>query len=99
MVANRHFEPTVRIQADRDHRVADRGPYAWIRHPGNAAGICGILGFPLVLGSAVAYAPVLLAAVILVIRTALEDRLLLKKLPGYRDYALTVRWRLVPGLW
>ena len=99
MVVNRHFEPTVRIQSDRDHRVIDRGPYAWMRHPGYAAGIWGLLGFPLVLGSAAIYVPALFAAAVLVVRTVLEDRTLREKLPGYRDYALQVRWRLLPGLW
>jgi protein-S-isoprenylcysteine O-methyltransferase Ste14 len=31
---NRHFEPTVRIQTERGHRVIDTGPYALMRHPG-----------------------------------------------------------------
>src|SRR5262249_21806141 len=33
---NPYFEPTVRIQTDRGHRVVDTGPYAVIRHPGYA---------------------------------------------------------------
>jgi hypothetical protein len=32
-------------------------------------------------------------------RAIAEDRLLLTQLPGYRDYAARVRWRLLPGLW
>ena len=31
---NKFFEPTVRIQTDRGHRVIDTGPYAIVRHPG-----------------------------------------------------------------
>ncbi|WP_338012951.1 isoprenylcysteine carboxylmethyltransferase family protein [Pararhizobium polonicum] len=31
---NRHFEPSVRIQSNRDHHVITTGPYAYIRHPG-----------------------------------------------------------------
>jgi protein-S-isoprenylcysteine O-methyltransferase Ste14 len=37
--------------------------------------------------------------VLLVVRTVLEDRTLLRDLPGYREYAERVRFRLVPGLW
>ena len=33
------------------------------------------------------------------LRTALEDRALQRELPGYREYAARVRWRLVPGVW
>jgi hypothetical protein len=28
-----------------------------------------------------------------------EDRVLFIGLPGYADYAVRVRWRLVPGVW
>jgi len=28
-----------------------------------------------------------------------EDRVLLAELPGYRNYAERVRWRLLPGIW
>ena len=31
---NKFFEPIVRIQTDRGHKVIDIGPYAIIRHPG-----------------------------------------------------------------
>ena len=34
---NKFFEPTVRIQTDRGHRVIDTGPYAIVRHPGYVA--------------------------------------------------------------
>ena len=39
------------------------------------------------------------AAVVLVLRTSWEDRLLRAELPGYDDYSRRVRWRLVPGVW
>jgi len=34
-----------------------------------------------------------------VTRTALEDRTLKDELPGYRDYARRVRYRLIPGIY
>ena len=35
----------------------------------------------------------------LIRRTALEDRMLRQNLAGYGDYARSVRFRLIPGLW
>jgi protein-S-isoprenylcysteine O-methyltransferase Ste14 len=35
----------------------------------------------------------------LLYRAATEDRVLLAELPGYRNYAERVRWRLLPGIW
>ena len=32
-------------------------------------------------------------------RAITEDRVLHTELPGYRDYASRVRWRVVPGIW
>jgi protein-S-isoprenylcysteine O-methyltransferase Ste14 len=34
-----------------------------------------------------------------VVRTALEDAMLRRELPGYAQYATRVGHRLVPGLW
>jgi protein-S-isoprenylcysteine O-methyltransferase Ste14 len=36
---------------------------------------------------------------LLVLRTSLEDRVLQDELPGYRDYARRVRYRLIPAVW
>jgi protein-S-isoprenylcysteine O-methyltransferase Ste14 len=33
------------------------------------------------------------------VRTALEDRTLQAELSGYAEYALRVRFRLIPGVW
>ena len=58
-----------------------------------------ILPSPLLLGSAWAFIPALLAVAGIVIRTALEDRTLQAELPGYAEYTKRVRFRLIPGLW
>lgn len=40
-----------------------------------------------------------LCAILLILRTALEDRSLKAELSGYVDYARQVRYRLLPGVW
>jgi protein-S-isoprenylcysteine O-methyltransferase Ste14 len=40
-----------------------------------------------------------LIAFLFVIRTALEDRMLQAELPGYKEYARGVRYRLLPDVW
>jgi protein-S-isoprenylcysteine O-methyltransferase Ste14 len=59
------------------------------------------MGFslPLGVGSAWALAPASVAAALIIARTALEDRMLQRELPGYVEYARRTRWRLLPGLW
>jgi protein-S-isoprenylcysteine O-methyltransferase Ste14 len=45
------------------------------------------------------FIPAAFALIISVIRTALEDRTLQEELPGYREYARRVRYRLIPGIY
>jgi protein-S-isoprenylcysteine O-methyltransferase Ste14 len=40
-----------------------------------------------------------LCVILIILRTALEDRTLLAELTGYVDYASQVRYRLLPGIW
>ncbi len=99
MIVNPYFEPTVRIQDDRDHHVVTTGPYAIVRHPGYLSGILWLASVPLIFGSLYAFAPFALYTVLVILRTFLEDRTLREELPGYTDYAKKVRHRLFPGIW
>jgi protein-S-isoprenylcysteine O-methyltransferase Ste14 len=96
---NKFFEPSVRIQTDRGHRVIDTGPYGIVRHPGYALSYPLVLGMPLALGSLWALIPAVLFGLLLIVRTILEDRTLQNELPGYKEYAQRVRCKLVPGVW
>ncbi|MFZ1508378.1 MAG: hypothetical protein WAV74_16510 [Anaerolineae bacterium] len=40
-----------------------------------------------------------LSVLLLILRTALEDRTLQVELIGYAGYARQVRYRLLPGIW
>lgn len=97
MVANPYFEGTARIQPDQ--RVIEAGPYRRIRHPGYAGLVLWSLSAPLLLRSERALVPAVATAAWIVVRTALEDRMLRRELAGYDRYARRVRWRLIPGLW
>ena len=96
---NRHFEPSVRIQTDRDHHVITTGPYAFVRHPGYVSGALLAVGIALALGSLWALLPAALVGVLLVIRTNLEDATLQRELPGYAEFATRVRSKWIPGVW
>jgi protein-S-isoprenylcysteine O-methyltransferase Ste14 len=98
LVENRFFSSVVRIQADRGHIVCDSGPYRMVRHPGYAGNIIALPGIVLALGSVWTIIPVIVALIIAVIRTVLEDKTLQEELPGYRDYAHRVRYWLIPGV-
>ena len=99
LAENRFFSTVVRIQTDRGHAVCDSGPYRLVRHPGYAGNIPPLLGIVLALGSVWALIPAVVTLIITVVRTALEDRTLQEELPGYRDYARRVRYRLIPAIY
>ena len=100
MTVNTHFEKTVRIQHDRDHAVCDRGPYSLVRHPGYVGAALGFpLATPFLLGSTWALVPAAVCVATLVLRTALEDRMLRAELTGYEEFTTRTRYRLVPGVW
>ncbi len=99
MVVNAFFTAIVRIQTEREHRVVTSGPYAFVRHPGYLATILFYVFTPLLLGSWWGLIPSMLAGLVLIVRTGLEDRTLQAELPGYKEYTLQTHYRLVPGIW
>jgi len=97
--ANPFFSLIVRIQQERGHTVAAGGPYRFVRHPAYVGGIAVYLATPVMLGSLWALIPGGLSAVLMIVRTALEDKTLLNELDGYKEYAGRVRYRLLPRVW
>ena len=96
---NTFFSSVARIQSDRGQVVIDVGPYAIVRHPTYALSVLLWLTTPLILESWWGMLPGALAALMMILRTRLEDRMLRAELPGYAEYAQRVRYRLLPGVW
>ena len=97
--SNAFFSQTVRIQSERGHAIASRGPYQWVRHPAYVGTILFELSAAILLASWWAFIPGLLNAFLFILRTALEDKTLQAELTGYTEYARQVRYRLLPGIW
>lgn len=96
---NAYFSIIVRIQTERGHTVVTDGPYRFVRHPGYVGSILSNLGTPLLLGSWWAFGLGVVAALLMIVRTSLEDKTLQAELPGYAEYAQQTRYRLLPGMW
>jgi protein-S-isoprenylcysteine O-methyltransferase Ste14 len=99
MITNAYFSTAVRIQADRGQQVCTTGPYHYVRHPGYVGFFFQALSVPIVLGSLWALLFTIPAGVLMIIRTAFEDRMLQEELEGYKEYTREVRYRLLPGVW
>jgi protein-S-isoprenylcysteine O-methyltransferase Ste14 len=99
VVSNEFFSDVIRIQTDRGHTVISDGPYRLMRHPGYTGLILYSLAAPFLLDSPWALIPGGLTISLVIARTVVEDRTLLKELDGYQEYAAQVRYRLLPGVW
>ena len=99
IVVNRYFSSVSRIQRDRAQVVVKEGPYRYARHPSYAGAVLEYLALPIMLDAIWALIPAsgMIAAVVM--RTGLEDQMLLEELDGYQRYAEETRYRLIPGLW
>lgn len=99
MYSNPFFSSVVRIQQERNHTAVKNGPYHYIRHPGYSGMIISALGSVLLLGSLWAFIPCCVYLIIVIVRTSMEDHTLISELPGYREYTVSTKYRLLPPLW
>lgn len=99
LIENRFFSGMVRIQTERGHHVVSSGPYRWVRHPGYAGALLTYLATPFLLDSWWTFVPAVFLTIVLITRTAWEDKTLQDELAGYCEYVGRVRYRLLPGVW
>ena len=97
--SNAYFSQIVRLQPERGQTVVTGGPYRFVRHPAYSGALLFELAAPLLLASWWTFIPSGLTVLLIILRTALEDRFLQAELAGYAGYAQQVRYRLVPGIW
>ena len=99
MTSNAFFSQIVRIQSDRGQAIVTHGPYRYVRHPAYVGMILFELAISILLASWWSLLASGLCAILIILRTALEDRTLKAELTGYVDYAHQVHYRLLPGIW
>lgn len=99
--ARQHLGPawTAETRTGEGQGIVDQGPYGVVRHPIYTAAIGMYIGLGLVFPlwwNGLAVASIVIGYIF---KTYDEDRYLMEHLPGYRDYADRVRYRLLPGVW
>lgn len=97
VIQNSYAAATVRVEAGQ--KLASRGLYKLVRHPMYAGNLILMVGIPLALGSYWGLLLLIPGLLVLVFRILDEEKLLTQELPGYREYAQHVRYRLVPNVW
>ena len=87
------------IQVEAGQRVISTGPYRMVRHPLYSGSLVMWLATPLALGSYIAWPAFALLIPFYVFRLLNEEKVLRQELPGYPEYCLRTRFRLVPFVW
>ncbi len=97
IVQNSYAAATVTVEAGQT--LVSGGLYRFVRHPMYVGNVIMMIGIPLALGSYWGLLFVIPGAVVLTLRIVDEEKLLIDELPGYREYAERVPYRLVPYVW
>ena len=79
--------------------MVDTGLYGILRHPMYAVTLLLFLSMPLVLGSPLSFAVMLIYPLLIVKRIRNEEEVLERELKGYAAYKQRVKYRLFPGIW
>lgn len=96
---NTFLESTARIQSDRGQIVCTTGPYRIVRHPAYSGLLLNAIGISMIFPYVPVWICMAVTAVLIILRTALEDKMLKEGLEGYRDYARKTKYRLLPFIW
>ena len=94
---NEYLSRTIEVQADQ--HIVDTGLYGIVRHPMYMATVLLFLSIPLVLGSWISFALMLVYPAAIAARIKDEELLLEKELHGYKEYKNKVKYRLIPFVW
>lgn len=97
LAANAYASRVVHLQDG--HEVVTTGPYRYVRHPMYSGTLLAWIASALALGSWWMLVPAVAGISLFIWRTRREDAILQEKLPGYREYTLQTRYRLVPWVW
>jgi len=87
------------VEVEKDQKVIITGPYAVIRHPMYSGMSLMFLFTPLALNSWWAVLVFVFLPLSFIFRILEEEKVLLKELPGYKEYCQKTRYRLIPYVW
>ena len=94
---NEYLSRTVEVQEGQ--QLVDSGLYGVVRHPMYMSTLVLFFAMPLVLGSVLSFAVMLLYLPIIGARMRNEEQVLEEGLDGYREYKQRVKYKVIPYIW
>ena len=87
------------VEVQEGQKVIDTGLYGLVRHPMYMSTLILFLSIPLVLGSVISFAVMLLYIPVIAKRIRNEEQVLERGLEGYSEYKKRVRYKVIPFVW
>jgi len=94
---NKYLSRTVEVQENQ--KVVDTGLYGIVRHPMYMSTLLLFLSAPIILGSILSFAILLLYIPIIDKRIRNEEKVLERGLSGYLEYKQKVKYKIIPYIW
>ena len=94
---NTYLSRTIEVQ--KHQKIVDTGFYGIVRHPMYSITIILFLTIPLILGSLISFIIFLIYPFIISKRINNEEKVLERKLKGYKEYKKKVKYKLIPFIW
>lgn len=90
---------TSTIEVSKAQPIVSTGPYQFVRHPMYFGGVLLLFFTPISMGSYWGLIFSIPLFIVIIIRLLDEEKLLLDKLPGYKNYCKKTKYHLIPLIW
>jgi len=87
------------VEVDNNQKVISTGLYNIVRHPMYVGVIIMFIPTPIALGSYWGLIPMANIPFAIVLRILNEEAILIRELPGYKEYCQKTKYRLIPFIW
>jgi len=87
------------VEVENKQKVVSTGLYSIVRHPMYVGVLIMFIPVPIALGSYWGLIPMATISVALILRILNEETVLLRELPGYKEYCQKTKYRLIPFIW
>lgn len=87
------------VEVDENQKVISTGIYRIVRHPMYVGVLIMFMLAPIALGSYWGLLPMATIPFAIVFRILNEEAVLIRELPGYREYCQKTKYRLIPFVW